>query len=212
MKTFLIVILSVFFNLSVFGTGQIPDKIIYKGKEYMLYPIPMGIYFEKYPERRPKSEEESTDLWRGYVATFEITKNKLYLKDIRVLDNGGWKSVRKEVFPRKRTVKVDWMTGLLEMPSGKLINYVHMGFSSSYEHYTILEMKKGKLVKEKQFTLEEYEEFKEKQYQAFKKTDEYKKNKADLQKEYFNYNWSDETIDHILKIRVMEFSSKILVE
>ena len=101
----------------------------------MLFTNPMESYFTQYPDKRPKNDVELTSLWRGYVATFEINDNQLYLKDIEIIDSNKkgieWKSVLNEIFPNQEHIKIDWMTGLLVIPSGKLVNYVHMGYAST---------------------------------------------------------------------------------
>jgi hypothetical protein len=180
MKTFLPLILTLFLGLNVFATAQYPDKIIYNGKEYSLHSNPLEVYFEKYPHKRPQDGIMSSALWRGYVATFEVKDNQLFLKDIEIeyRDTSSkesypykWRSVMKEVFPDQKDVKIDWLTGLLVIPHGKLVNYVHMGYGSTYKNYILLEVDKGDLKKEKQFKYKEYEKFKERQFQKFKKTD-----------------------------------------
>ena len=211
MRVFSSIVLSVFFSLTVFATAQIPDKVIYNGKEYMLHNNPLESYFEKYPDKRPKVEVWSNALYRGYIATFEIKGGQLYLKDIEILSSykrKEWKTVRKEVFPKQKSVKIDWMTGILVLPSGKLLNYVDMGYASTFERYTLLEINGGKLVKEKVFEHDDCEKFKEKQFKVFKETDDYKKLKADIQK---RSDWTDEAIDSYLQTFVLEFSTKILV-
>ena len=221
MKALGTLLLFICFHLTVFGTAQEPDKLIYNGKEYSLHSNPMEKYFEKFPDKRPQGKGKvqvvSSSLWRGYIATFEIKDNQLYLKDIEIEVvkkvkkdyEYSWKSVLKKVFPNKDLVKIDWLTGLLVLPKGEIVNYVHMGYASTYEHYVLLEFENGNLKGEKQFGYEEYEKFKEKQFQAFKKTDEYEKLKEDLKKEGDN---SDVFIEDFLRIFVIDYSSKILVE
>lgn len=217
MRTILTIFLTLFLMLNVFATAQYPDKIIYNGKKYNLHNNPLEAYFEKNPDKRPKGGIISTALWRGYVATFEVKDNQLFLKDIEIeyqdttskeSYNFKWRSVINEVFPDQKNIKIDWLTGLLIIPHGKLVNYVHMGYGSTYENYILLEIDKGNLKKEKRFTYKDYEKFKEKQFQAFKRTDEYKKIKADLQK----YGTSDEFIDSFLRSFVIVYTSKILTE
>ncbi|SDL86291.1 hypothetical protein SAMN05421823_108307 [Catalinimonas alkaloidigena] len=217
MKTFLTLILTLFLVVNVFATAQYPDKIIYNGKEYSLHSNPLEMYFEKYPDKRPKDGAMSTALWRGYVATFEVKDSQLFLKDIEIQYHDTtskesypykWCSVIKEVFPDQKDIKIDWLTGLLVIPHGKLVNYVHMGYGSTYKNYILLEIDNGDLKKEKRFKYEEYEKFKERQFQVFKQTDEYKKIKADLQKD----GSSDEFIDSFLRSYVTEYTSKILTE
>lgn len=170
MKLLLTIVLCLFTGAAAFATAQYPDKIIYNGKEYRLHSNPLESYFEKNPGKRPSGGLQSSALWRGYVATFEIRDNQLYVKDIEIEIRDTttkefkaiWKSVLKEVFPDQKNIKVDWLTGLLVIPYGKLVNYVHMGYGSTYENYILLEIDKGDLKKEMKFGYKEYEKFKEK--------------------------------------------------
>lgn len=217
MRLLLTIILTLFSGLKVFATAQFPDKINYNGKEYNLNSNPLEVYFEKNPNKRPKSEVRSSALWRGYVATFEIIDNQLFLKDIEIQyrdttskgsNNSNWKSVLNEVFADQKNIQVDWYTGLLVIPQGKVVNYVHMGYSSTYQHYTILELNKGVLTQEKQFKSKAYEKFKEKQFQVFKQTEDYNKMKSDL----LQKGNSEEFIDSFLRSYVTEYTSKILTD
>ena len=206
MKSFFTIVPFLFLCQTVLGTAQIPDKILYNKKEYMLQSNPLEVFFEEYPEKRPKSQVWSNALYRGYVATFQIRNNQLYVRDIEIIDNtgkSGWKSVKKNIFPRRRLVKVDWMTGLLVLPSGKLLSYVDRGYASTFERYTVLEINNGTLVSEKQFEYAEFEIFKEQMFELFKKTEEYQRQKSRLQR---NTEWSDDEIDIFLKNIVLEFS------
>lgn len=217
MKAFLTIIFTFCIGLTVFATAQYPDKIIYNGEDYSLHSNPLETFFEKYPDKRPKGGIMSTALWRGYVATFEVKDNQLYLKDIEIqyydtiLNESysyKWRSFIKEVFPDIEAVKIDWLTGLLVIPHGNLVNYVHMGYGSTYKYYILLEIDKGDLKKEKRFKYKEYEKFKERQFHVFKQTEEYKKLKADLQRD----GNSDEFIDSFLRSFVTQYTSKILTE
>jgi len=141
-------------------TAQIPDKIIYKGQEHWLHTNLMEIYFAEYPDKRPRGSM-STALRRGHVATFEIKKDGLlYLNDVKTGISGAphWKSVINEIFPNHKVIKIDW-TGTLVLPSGELVRYVHLGYASSFEYYTLLEIENGILINEKRLELEEYREY-----------------------------------------------------
>lgn len=222
MKSFFIKIFLLLFGLEAFATSQRPDKLFYKGIEYDLFSNPLEIYFEKNPDKRPRHVYggvviESTDLWRGYVATFEIKDNKLIVKDIQIhcVDTAvgssqdiSWESVIIEVFPEQKEIEVDWFTGLLVLPLGNLMNYVHMGYGSTYENYILLEINEGNLKTEKHFNYIEYENFKGRQFQAFKQTKEYKKIKKDLIKD----GNSKKFIDSFLRSYVTDYTLKILIE
>ena len=217
MRKFLILIILLCTSLQVNATAQYPDMIFYNGKEYFLHNNPLESYFEKYPNKKPQSGMISSALWRGYIATFEIKNNQLLLKDIeiQVYDTSNEKeykltqvSVINKVFPNNEIVKIDWMTGLLVLPYGKIVNYVHMGYASTYENYILLEINKGNLIQARDFTGKQYEKFKEKQFQVFKKTDEYKQLKYDMKKE----GSTDDSIESFLKTYVIDYTSKILIE
>jgi hypothetical protein len=202
---------------NAFATAQAPDRIIYNGKEYKLHSNPLEAYFKKFPDKRPKADIMSTGLWRGYIATFEFIDKSLYLKDIQieVRKKGGknsfdteWKSVVSEISPGNGKLKIDWLTGILVIPFGEIVNYVHMGYGSTYENYILLEVSGGELKKEKELGYKEYEKFKERQFEAFKKTEEYKKSADALQKDGSKVEY----IDSFLKNFVIEYSSKIMVD
>ncbi|MBN2695586.1 hypothetical protein JXR93_13070 [bacterium] len=211
-------IFSIFFitlSFNIFATAQYPDNLIYNGENYSLHTNPLEGYFKEHPEKKPKGEVVSTALWRGYIATFEIDNNELILKDIvvEISDKSSNKSfnvirktVKNDVFSDNKRVLVDWFSGLLVIPYGKMVEYVHMGYASSYENYIILEIDKGVLKKEKKFNIKEFEVFKERQFIEFKKTDEYKKLKEDFKKK----GSSDEFIDSFLKINIIIYTTKIL--
>ena len=202
------------FSPRAFATAQYPDKIIYKGKEYALHTNPMEQYFEKNPEKKPGGGVISSALWRGYVATFEITDGLLYLKDLEIeIPNPKKKhdyifaSVIKKVVPSGKKLKIDWFSGFLVLPEGEVVNYVHMGYGSSYERYTLISIKNGVFKSERSFTYKEYEKFKDKQFDAFKKTDEYKKMVADLKK---NRDNDDKFIDDFLRSFITSYTSEFL--
>src|SRR5258708_1927819 len=133
---------------------------------FLLLAISKVFATAQFPDKIPKGGVQSTALWRGYVATFEVKDSQLFLKDIAVEiwdDSAGqssktkWKSVMNEVFASQEVVKIDWFTGLLVIPYGKLINYVHMGYGSAFENYYLLEFEKGDFKRSKQFDHKNYD-------------------------------------------------------
>lgn len=216
MKFYLLILFSLI-TVKIFATAQIPDKLIFEKKEYKLHSNPLEEYFEKYPEKRPSQESFSTALWRGYVATFEIINNELFVKDIEVMvfvkkaDGSSeieWKSVLSEIFKDNESKKVDWLSGILVVPFGKLKNYVHMGYGSSYSKYLLFSTEKGNITGYKQLKINEYEKFKDLQFQAFKKTEEYKKIKIELMNESKDNN--EAFIDDFLRNYIVNYTSKFL--
>jgi len=216
MKTFLIIAFTLI-SLNIFATSQFPDRIIYKGEKYALNCNPLEDFFNNNLGKRPNKGSFCTGLLRGYVGTFEISDNQLLLKDIEIIvpDTLNKKtdvksvSVIKEIFPTQDIINVDWFSGLLVIPYGKVVNYVHMGYASTYENYYLLEINKGKLIKERKLNSKQYDQFRENQFQAFKKTNEYKKQKEELQK---SKKYSDDFIDSFLKSFFIQYTTKILPE
>jgi len=220
-KKIFIIVLSFFLCSFVLGTPQMPDNIFYKGKKYcLLHNFPMDSYFKKYPEKHPRKDFYiSTALKRGYLATFEIKENQLYVKDIESriqgtkIDEKGkvvpnFKSVMNEVFPNKKLVKINWVTGLFVLPVEKANLNVAYGDYPIYENYIILEIEKGILIREKELTHEEYVTFKKKQFEAFKKTEEYEK----LITTFLKKSWTVEEIDKNVEYMIIEYSTRFLVD
>jgi hypothetical protein len=218
LKLALITWLLLFSFNQALATAQFPDKIIYNGREYDLHTNPMEDYFKKFPDKKPKTGIVSSALWRGYVATFEVSDNQLFLKDIQIevrkKDSDKpfeteWKSFLAEIVSGDKKMKIDWFSGILVLPVGKIVQYVHMGYASTYENYILLEIAGGDFKRAREFNYREYAKFKERQYEAFRKTDEYRKIVEDLKK---NKDYTDEFIESFIKSWVISYSSKILVD
>ena len=199
-------------------TAQYPDKITYNGKEYSLNSNPLEPYFEKNPDNRP--EMASTSLWRGYVGHFEIIDNKLYLTDmVRPVgfykdENGKskqrWVSIYRRYFPRQDKVKIDWFTGILILPYGELVEYIHQGYASLYSDYWLLEIENGNFNQSRKYDYEEFIKFKKRQFNEFKKTEKYRKLYAEL-KESDESN-DDEFIQQFMFDLIINYTSRFLTE
>jgi uncharacterized protein (TIGR02996 family) len=127
-------------------TAQMGDQIVYEGKEHFLYSCPLhGYADEEHP--LPQFVSPHTANWRGYVAQWAIEKNELLLIGIT-----AWVEDYKEVswegvFPRRKPpIKADWYSGDLRIPRGEQLQYIHMGFASTYEQDVILAIHRGKVV------------------------------------------------------------------
>ncbi|WP_051697793.1 hypothetical protein [Prevotella sp. 10(H)] len=157
----------------VYSTPQEPDILIYNGKKYYLNNFYLEEFFADNPEKRPNFESRWTSLWRGYVATFEIENNELFLTkiEIDVYLEDAKKNILNEVFPDSKKVKLDWFTGILW--GGNDNKKRHLSFE--YDNYCIFEIDKGNIVKEKNLSKKDYYKFKKQQIKAFEKTDEYNK-------------------------------------
>lgn len=142
-------------NFKVFGTAQIPDRLICNGDTVSIFSNPL----EQLPNidnLRPKLFGDkqgcnSTDCWREYQAEWEIINNELYLIGIysccfyedKIQANLG------QLFPEKiknGKVKADWVTAKILSSQGKQLYYVHMmGYESLYEKEVVYEIENGQL-------------------------------------------------------------------
>ncbi len=198
-------------------TAQYPDRIKFKDTEYALNTNPLEPYFEKNPEKRPQSY--STALWRGYIGHFDIIDKQLFVIDITQpryytdsLGKTRTKSISyyKNIFPERDKVKIEWYTGILILPYGERVKYVHSGYASEYSNYILLEIKNGDFKKDKNYTHKEFLDFKERQFNAFKKTEEYKTQFENIKK---NFPESDKTfIEDFLKDHIINYTSEFLIE
>ena len=220
MRILLITALAVALGSTAFATPQYPDKIIYKGKKYELLSNPLESYYREYPDKRPRFWEFTSEpvgssaLSRGYVATFEIKNNQLYLKDMEI--QTGWKetkwtSVMHKAFPMKKSVKADWATEFLVLPAGKFVTGMYGGYLKVYDNYIFLEVENGHVTKVKTFkNPQEYAEYKERLFEVFKKTDAYKKKKKQAKK---YAKWSRERdADSWMKNYILNCLSELLVD
>ncbi|SRR5574344_1338738 len=203
-KAFLFLVLfCICFVPSAFATAQMPDVLIYNGKEYDLLTNPMEHYFEEHPDLRPQST--SSALWRGYIAYFEIIDNQLILKDIEVerwMENGDnveTVSIYKELFPSEEKIIIDWFTGILPVQDGEMVDYVHMGYGSTYSQYILFQVDKGIVLDIQSFTDSEYKDYKEEQYKAFQKTDKYQQLLKEIKKEKGIKKMGDDFIDNFIR-------------
>ena len=215
MKSLIPILLASIITSSALATAQYPDKIMYEGKEYSLHTNPMEAYFKKHPDKKPQEGVMSTALWRGYVATFVITNQVMQLKNVEIQihvekEKGEypyeWKSVITDIVPQNKTLTVDWFTGILVLPYGELVNYVHMGYGSTYSNYILIEVKKGEVTGKRDLNHKEYEQFRNKQFEAFKKTDEYKKTIKDMDEKGYDSDQHDD----FLRSFIIKYTSEFL--
>jgi hypothetical protein len=124
-------------------TAQIAEKLYYDGDEHSMTTNPLGDFFY-YAGIKTDFADTCTALWRGYVGTWEIIENRLYLISLRGTLNDGSEATLATFFPEfPDRVFAHWYTGTIRLPQGKLLKYVHMGYQSEYEDDFFLEVSKG---------------------------------------------------------------------
>lgn len=129
-------------------TAQVPEKLNFEGQTHSLCTEPLKQYFELAGVKSPFDDFYSTALWRGYVGTWDITNDHLYLIHLQ-----GWIAGKDEpcgldeLFPGfPERVFAHWYSGELRIPQGRLLHYVHGGYSSAYERDLFICVRAGLVV------------------------------------------------------------------
>ena len=127
-------------------TAQVPEKLIYQGKTYSLCEVPLNCALSSIRISHSFSAP-STALWRGYVGTWTIEQDRLYLTDItgHVVRGEQWHQLGMvQIFPEfPNGLFAHWYTGELRVPIGRLLSYRHSGFASTYEFDLFLRFDRG---------------------------------------------------------------------
>lgn len=137
--------------LAVVATAQMPDVLVLGGRRRELWTNPL----ESHPAAESGAfvvEREGfvTNNWRGYVATWVIDGDRLYLTGLEAPypedGQGEEKADLAKLFPGQYNggrVHADWFTGELRVPDGKMIDYVHMGYGSTFTREILIAVEKG---------------------------------------------------------------------
>ena len=147
--------------IGVFATAQEPDYFRIGDLEYELYSNPLEQILNRSPSDglrfwiAPLTGSSGNS--RGYLATWEISDEKLYLLEIDSWFCGpGFDDHPKGC---RRVTLIDilgqnagegrqfagWYTGQLRIPEGRQLLYVHSGYHSVYERDLIFNVKAGKI-------------------------------------------------------------------
>jgi hypothetical protein len=138
---------------------QLPDKIRVHGAWMNLYSNPLEQYWTATKKTRPPFYSH-IDCKRGYVASWEIKDNQLFLSDIvGSFEKRIFFFIKKSktcslkwLFPKlsqKHTlVKANWFSGKLRIPIGKMLFYEHNGYDSRFEKDQIITVEHGDILKE----------------------------------------------------------------
>ena len=183
MKKLIIIFIYLNVVINIFATAQFPDKLIYNGVIYNLTVNPMELYFNNNPDKRPRPNVISSALWRGYIATFEIIQNELWVVDIIInvstfdYENrrftNEYESVIQECLDGRDRMKLDWFNGVLVLPQGKIVEYVHMGYDSIYENYILIAIGNGSYIRDFNLNNTQYVRFRNTVRERFRNSNEY---------------------------------------
>jgi hypothetical protein len=189
MKQLVLLLLSIAVACPLGATAQAPDVLKIDGKTYYIHTNPLSSFLLAHPGRLPESAVVSSGLWRGYIAKWSVRESRLFLDDVSVpteayMDSDApeskqYQSALPHLFGDPAPRVATWFTGHLIVPTGEMVEYVHMGYGSTYSSYMVLTVVKGAIQKRREMTGAEFEKFRRAQYEAFRKTPEYAKELAE---------------------------------
>lgn len=116
-------------------TAQMHEKLIIDGKMASMTSCPAIPEWESRISR-PDQPIMNTACWRGYVGTWEIKEDKLYLIGLEGMYH----------LEGSEPLFAGWFSGMLRVPRGKMLQYIHMGFESIYESELWIEVQNGLIV------------------------------------------------------------------
>lgn len=144
-----IFILSSLLSEKVIATGQMADYLIIERDTFSLFSNPLEPYLQFKNERSINGVTlgmTSTACWRGYIATWRIQNDSLFL--IRLIRGIELDSTivfnLKEEFGTDK-VYASWYTGTIMSPRGVRLQYIHSGYSSIYETEMYYRIWNGKI-------------------------------------------------------------------
>lgn len=89
-------------------------------------------------DKEPSTITISTACKRGYVGTLKIIKDKLYLIELKGYPKENEQFSIDILFPNQKKVFVEWFSGEINIPQGKMLQYEHMGYMFKLLTITIL--------------------------------------------------------------------------
>lgn len=128
-------------------TAQIPETIIYDAKRMAMCTEPLDRYLILSGKSMPFATVEMSCCWRGYVGTWEIVDDRLYLIELNPPMADSSDISLDALFPGFcDRVFAHWYSGTLRIPQGRQLQYVHMGYASSYERDLLIKVSQGVVV------------------------------------------------------------------
>jgi hypothetical protein len=103
-------------------TAQFREILHYKTKVYHLDSEPLESYFELLDNRRIFLVGQCTACYRGYVGTWEIENDKLYLIGLKAFTEEEIEEkteILELIFPNQKKVFAGWFSGEIKILQGK---------------------------------------------------------------------------------------------
>lgn len=127
-------------------TAQISELLQCQGEVVAMCTEPLSDYLAM-GGVNPRFESNCTALWRGYVGSWEIVDDRLYLVGLSGTLEGGADVTLATIFPDfPNRVFAHWYSGTIRIPQGKQLKYVHMDYGSTFERDLFLDIERGVIV------------------------------------------------------------------
>lgn len=133
------------------ATPQILDMLIMKNDTFFFYKSPLAntVHLIERDSNFIKNRILTTANTRGYVATWEIIGDQMYLSKINNLGYGKIEADLQIIFdtqdPNKR-IKASWINDEMVVRCNKVMRGYSIGLSNVYEQEYILNIKNGNLI------------------------------------------------------------------
>lgn len=201
------------------ATAQIPDRIELDGRIHRLTVNPLEAWLEAHPEVSIDRLSGEVALgmcsanWRGYLATFTVADGQLMLDRV-VADacTEGDPDARPDLVPQlfggRDAVPVEWFTGLLVVPTGERVRYVHMGYGSLYSEYRLFRVERGRVLEEARMDDAQYLRYRDAQFAEWQKTREYRKQYAELTDPARSVPWTREDAEGFLYTVDVDYTTR----
>ena len=122
-------------------TAQHCEAIYYQAQWREMNTCPLDSYFLL--TQHSGFEQSGTALTRGYIAEWEIIDDRLYLCSVTT-DPPASPNLIGTLFPGcSERVFAHWYSGVLVLPEGATLPYLHVGFAGQREKQRLLYLKKG---------------------------------------------------------------------
>ena len=158
-------------------TAQTPDRIRFRprGATHPLCENPLDSFLRDRGLRKTRGGMMSTANWRGYVATWLLQRDRLWLTAISsnglIVDRRQSEAEAEadadadvpgeldgrpftvdglfpdEDRPPETPVFAEWYSGELRIPEGEMIQYVHGGYGTTYERDRLILIERGRFVR-----------------------------------------------------------------
>lgn len=152
MKRVFTILLSSLISVTTFATQQSSDKLIYKSDIIYIdyYPFEDLVNYEVFKNFMKYQESTrclSSDCWRGYIATWEIVNDSLFLTD---MTDPCHKNIKLELIFGKAKVKhgkvfAYWVTKSIKAPFGKFLDFDEKNWTRVLSKSFSCDITKGKV-------------------------------------------------------------------